>query len=199
MSKPHIEEELLDRYAMGTLPGESIPEVEEHLLVCSFCQSRLVETDAFLVYFRAAATQVDAHPAPFWMRLRSAGRFLWGGSAVVTAALLLLLFSGWPRHTALQPAIVQMHSLRGPESQAQMSSGRPGRLIFDVSVLPSDTDYAIEIVDTAGSRILEAGASVKDAKLTFLVNELSTGAYWVRVYRTRPARELVAEYGLQAK
>ena len=199
MPKPHIEEELLDRYAMGTLPGESIPEVEEHLLVCSFCQSRIVETDAFLTCFRAAAAQVDARPAPFWMRLRSAGRFLWGGSAVATAALLLLLIWGGPRNTALQPAIVPMHSLRGPESQAQMSSRRPSILIFDVPVLPSDTDYAIEIVDTSGSRVLEAGANVKDAKLAFLVKQLSTGAYWVRVYRTRPARELVAEYGLRAK
>ena len=72
MPAPHIEENVLDRYAMGTLPGESIPKVEEHLLDCFFCQSRLVQTDEFLVYFRAAATQLDLRPVPLWQRLLNA-------------------------------------------------------------------------------------------------------------------------------
>jgi hypothetical protein len=45
---PHVREDLLDQYAMATLPERSAAEVEEHLLSCSLCQKRLVETDEFL-------------------------------------------------------------------------------------------------------------------------------------------------------
>ena len=121
MPAPHIEENVLDRYAMGTLPAESIPKVEEHLLDCFFCQSRLVETDEFLVYFRAAATQVDLRPVPLWQRLLSAQRLLWGGSAVVAAGLMLLLTPSIPQQMRPQPAIVMMQSLRGPEARTQIA------------------------------------------------------------------------------
>jgi hypothetical protein len=199
MATPHIEEEFLERYVMGTLPRESIAAMEEHLLSCSLCQNRLVEADEFLIHFRAAATQIDLRPAPFWERLWNGRRVLAGGSAFATAALLLLLVSDDRQYTNTPPAVVLMQSLRGPESRAQVASGRPSLLIFDVPILPSRADYEIEIVDTAGNGILKAGAKVKEAQLTFPIEKLARGAYWVRVYRMQPARELLAEYGLQAE
>ena len=198
MPTPHIEENLLERYAMGALPSESIAEMEEHLLSCSFCQGRLVEADEFLIHFRAAATGMDARPEPLWRRFWTARRILAGGSAVAAAALMLLLISGKHPYTKTPPATVFMQSLRGPESHAQVASGRPCVLIFDVPVLPPRADYEIEIVDTAGNEILDADAIVKETRLTLQVEKLAHGAYWVRVYRRQPARELVAEYGLQA-
>jgi hypothetical protein len=200
MPTPHIEEELLERYAMGTLPKESIPEIEEHLLSCSFCQSRLEEADEFLVHFRAAATQMGVRPAPFWNRFWTARKVLAGGAAAVATAALLMLFISGERHdTKLPPAMVLMQSLRGPESHAQIASGRPCLLIFDVPIMLPRADYEIEIVDTAGNEILKAGPNVKETQLTLLVEKLAPGVYWVRVYRRQPVRELVAEYGLQAE
>ena len=67
MPTQHIEDEVLDRYAVGNLPLESIPEVEEHLLVCSQCQGRLTELDDFLIHFRKAASQIDGRPLIFDM------------------------------------------------------------------------------------------------------------------------------------
>jgi hypothetical protein len=199
MVAPHIEENVLDRYAMGTLPGESIRKIEEHLLACSFCQNRLVEADEFLTHFRAAAPQVELRPPPFWQELQYAPRLIWGGSAVVAAAFMLMLFSGKPQYTKPQPAIVMMQSLRGPESQAQMSKGSPGTLVFDVPMLPNHADYEIEIVDRERNEILKGTAVVKQDQLAFPIEKLASGGYWVRVYRKQLAKELVAEYGLQAK
>jgi len=199
MPAPHIEENVLDRYAMGTLPGESIPKVEEHLLDCSFCQSRLVETEEFLTHFRAAATQLDMRPVPLWQRLQNAQRLLWGGSAVMAAALMLLLIPGVPEQMKPQPAVVLMQSLRGPEGRTQVARGRPGLLIFDVPIVPARTDFEIEIVDTAGNEILKGNGNVKDDHLTFPIGKLAPAAYWVRVYQRQPAKVLVAEYGLEAK
>ena len=199
MPAPHIEENVLDRYAMGTLPGESIPKVEEHLLDCFFCQSRLVQTDEFLVYFRAAATQVDLRPVPLWQRLLNAQRLLWGGSAVVAAGLMLLMVPGVPEQMKPQPAIVLMQSLRGPEARTEVARGRPSLLIFDVPIVPARTDFEIEIVDTAGNEILKGNGKVKEDHLTFPIGRLAPAAYWVRVYQRQPAKVLVAEYGLEAK
>jgi hypothetical protein len=199
MTAPHIEENVLDRYALGTLPGESIPQVEEHLLSCSLCQSRLVEADEFLTHFRAAATHLEVRPAPFWNRFQNMPRLIWGGSAAVTAAILLLLFAGGPPHMKPQPAMVLLQSLRGPEARAQMAWGSPSLLIFDVPILPGHPDYEIEIVDTAGNEILRGDGTVKEDRLTFPIEKLAPTAYWVRVYRKQPARVLVEEYGLLAK
>ena len=74
----HIEETQMDLYAMGILSGDLLPAVEEHLLACPTCQSRLVETDGFLRVFRPAVTQVEPSPVPLWAKIlqaRSAQRF----------------------------------------------------------------------------------------------------------------------------
>jgi hypothetical protein len=199
MSAPHIEENVLDQYAMGTLPGERIPKVEEHLLSCSVCQTRLVETDEFVAHFRVAAAQVEVRPAPFWARFQHAQRLIWGGSAVLTAAVLLLLVTGKPQQTLAQPAMVLMQALRGPEAQAQIAKDKPSLLIFDVPVLKSGGDYEIDVVDTAGNEILKGNGTVKEDHLTFPIGKLAPAAYWVRVYQKQPAKVLVEEYGLLAK
>ena len=197
MSIPHLDEEVLDRYAMGTLPQESIPGVEEHILSCPFCQARLVETDEFLIHFRAAATQIDAHRDVYWRRFFRLRRPIWSIPAVIAAALALLIIS--PRHAKPQPAVLLLQSLRGPESRALMSSKRPYLMTFDLFVDSAQTDYEVEIVDDVGKVILEAHAQLAQNHLTVLVNKLEPGVYWVRVYRMQAVRELMEEYGLQVE
>lgn len=199
MPTPHIDENVLDRYAMGTLPEAAIPQVEEHLLICSLCQSRLVETDDFLIHFRTAATQVELYTAPFWQRLLTTPRLIWGSSAVMAAGLALLLITGEPPISKPQPAMVLMQSLRGPEEQAQIAKGRPSLLIFDLPIPATHPAYEVEVVDTAGKQILKGQGIVKEDRLAFLIQKLAPAGYWVRIYQKEPARALVAEYGLQAK
>jgi hypothetical protein len=199
MPTPHIDENVLDRYAMGTLPEAAVPQVEEHLLICSFCQTRLVETDDFLVHFRTAATQVELYTAPFWQRFLNAQRLIWGGFAVSVAGLVLLLVTGEPRLSKPQPAMVLMQSLRGPEEQAQIAKGSPSLLIFDLPIPATHPTYEVEVVDTAGRQILKGQGIVKDDRLAFLIQKLAPAGYWVRIYQKQPTRALVAEYGLEAK
>ena len=194
---PHIHEDLLDQYAMATLPEGSVAEVEEHLLSCSLCQKRLVETDEFLTVFRAAATQVDARPArqpkPFLLSRIIAC----AGAAAAFAALFVFLIPGERQNAKLPPATLLMQSFRGPEAAAHMVSGRPYRLAFDLSI-QATVDYEVEIVDEIGNGILKIGAEVRNGRLTVPLEKLARGSYWVRVYRTRPDRQVVAEYGLRA-
>ncbi len=171
--------------------------VEEHLLICRFCQKRLVEADQFVPLFRAAAAQMDARIAPGRSRV-FASRMAWAGAAASAAALVVLLISGEPHITKAPPAILMMQSLRGPEAGARTAAGRPALLVFDLTIQANPADYEIEIVDAVGSEILQTGAAVKDGKLAVLVEKLARGSYWVRLYRKQAERELVAEYGLRA-
>src|SRR5712692_4667964 len=103
MPMQHIEENLLDQYASGTLSAESTAELEEHLLVCSICQSRLVDADELLLLFREAATLEDACVTPRWRDAFAFRTSFWSGTAAVLAALLIFLITGDSHHTKLSP------------------------------------------------------------------------------------------------
>jgi hypothetical protein len=193
----HISEDLLDRYAMGILAGESLAGVEEHLLSCLLCQRRLLETDEFLNVFRHAAVQADARPNPArlheWMR--------WGVAAMASAAaaiVLLVFAAGPPRAVTPPPVAVVLQSLRGPESGPSITAGKPYVLVFDVAISSPQSRYEMEVVDPLGKQVLKTNASVRDGRLTAPVGKLARGAYWVRVYRQQE-QELIAEYGLRVK
>jgi anti-sigma factor RsiW len=195
----HIEENLLDQYALGTLSAESIAELEEHLLACSICQSRLVEADELLLLFREAATLEDVYATPRWRNAFAFRHNFLSGTAAVLAALLILLITGDSHHAKLSPAILLMESLRGPEAAAEMASSTPSLLVFDVVAPANPADYEIEIVDAVGNKVLTRSAEVRDGRLAVLVERLTHGTYWVRVYRKQHGRELLAEYSLRAE
>src|SRR5262245_40905214 len=89
MPQLHAEEVVLEQYSLGTLDSERIPELEEHLLVCESCQSRLKECDEFIHAFRIAAVQPDARPVSMWRRFF--GRREVRGLAVAAMAASVLL------------------------------------------------------------------------------------------------------------
>jgi hypothetical protein len=195
----HIEENLLDQYALGSLSAESIPELEEHLLACSFCQSRLVEADELVILCREAAALEAASTTPQWHSAFAFRTSFWPGAAAALTALLILLITGDYHHAELSPpAILLMQSLRGPEAGAKMASTRPVRLVFDIPV-ETNREYEIEVVDAVGNQVLKRHAEVRESGLAALIEKLARGSYWVRVYREQPSRELLAEFSLRSE
>src|SRR5258708_33702499 len=111
MPMQHIEENLLDQYALGTIAAESIAELEEHLLICSICQRRLVEADQLLFLLREAVPLEGARtPPPWWKAFYFRTRFLSGAAAVLLARLIMLISGECPL-PQLSPAILLMESL----------------------------------------------------------------------------------------
>jgi hypothetical protein len=49
----HVDENLLERYAMQTATPEEVTVIEQHLLVCGVCCDRLALTEEFISAFRA--------------------------------------------------------------------------------------------------------------------------------------------------
>jgi hypothetical protein len=197
MPAPHIDDDLLDQYAIGTLSRESTHALEEHLLACSLCQSRLRQADEFRSVFSAAAAQVETS--------RLSGRIpavlvrtgAWAGAAALVGAALFLI-SVAPEAPRSPAATVFLQALRGPD-RAIVSAGKPVLLVFDVPATADAAKYEIEVVNPVGAEVLKTGAELKDGRVAGVLRNLRTGSYWVRVYRTESSRELVAEYGLRAE
>ena len=57
----HQTEEQLEFYALGRLTETQVAAVEEHLLVCSVCQDKLDEVEAYALAMREA---ISAEPKP---------------------------------------------------------------------------------------------------------------------------------------
>lgn len=43
----HVPDEMMELYALGRLPEDLVPSLEEHLLFCVKCQEALQEEDVF--------------------------------------------------------------------------------------------------------------------------------------------------------
>jgi len=61
----HVEDDLLEQYALTTLPLRYSASVEEHLLVCEHCCSRLAEHDKFIQSIRTALLSSQPGPLTF--------------------------------------------------------------------------------------------------------------------------------------
>ncbi len=58
----HVNDELLEGYALANLSEPDVSYIEEHLLVCAPCRQRLVEADQFVALIRNAFQHVNEEP-----------------------------------------------------------------------------------------------------------------------------------------
>jgi len=194
MNSIHIDEGSLETYAMGRLAGPTLASVDEHLLECVDCQHRLEQMDQFIAAFRQAVVDLPA-PVPFWRR---PPRLAWAVPVIAVAAGLIVTLSKPPVQTAV-PAVIQMQALRGPESSQRVLAEKPIVFQFAVPESAPNASYEVEFVNPAGRPVLSEKAQAKDGAISIPVSGLRRGSYWVRVYAGQRNRELLAEYGLQAR
>ena len=192
MAAPHVPDEGLEQYAMGAMRGEVVAQMEEHLQTCGLCQDRLAQTKQFLSVFRAAAAQMESQP-------RVPSRSLLLVAATVAVSLLLIFVVTTRRDSSAPlPATVIMESMRGLERGAHIKAGRASFLVFDAAPAAVGAEAQVEIVDRAGKRILMMPGEWNNEHFTAKVGKLAPGSYWVRVF-SKSTKDLVAEYGLEAK
>lgn len=196
-SHPHVDEELLELYAMKKLTESELEPVEEHLLICEACQDRLTETENYIRTFRAAAEKLMHEPAPEtmwsrWKRMFSMPRF-----AVVPAlagALAIAIFLGMPRsNPELQTA--ELRALRA-DSTVTVEAGRPVQLKLGAEGLNPQKQFRAELVSTSGATIWSGGTAWSSGWLTATVDKkLQQGKYWVRLFE-RGDNKQISEYRL---
>jgi anti-sigma factor RsiW len=197
----HASDETLESYAMGSLEGPALAEVEEHLLVCPHCQEQLKEIDSYVAAMRNAAAGLelkDESRKEFWTRVSGALTFRRIGWAMAIAALLILGVSlrlSLRSSPSVQPLALVLETNRGSELQ-RAPAGRPLTLSLDATGLPVLPAYEVEAVDAKGAVQAQFHAVTAQSGIKIQLAEgLHRGNYFIRIYS--PSRELLREYGVQ--
>jgi hypothetical protein len=209
----HIQEEVLEAYALGRIAESESLGLEEHLLLCRVCQQQLERTDEFVRAFRVAARglPVDSQPPAHGTVLKAipvAGFFAgWWSPAPVAAAFALAamgVVSLAPRPIVLQHmAAVRLDAVRGAGvgPVAVVAAAQGLELELDTKGLDGAA-FRVELSDARGRQLWQgpralpiAGDNVIRASIPRAV---SAGQYWVRLYDPADGR-LVREYGLRAQ
>ncbi|HEX3878747.1 MAG TPA: hypothetical protein VHW24_17285 [Bryobacteraceae bacterium] len=189
----HVEETILERYALGTLSEQVVTAVEEHLLICEICQERAVEAESYTRAMRGAVAEMPVErPARSW-------DFAFLRPAFAICALLaigVVTFRYLPGGHHGSPVPVALVAMRGSDVSAFAPSGRPLTLKPDLTGLTPAPAYHMQIVDGAGSPVWE-GSLKSGAGSSVNVPELGTGLYFVRV--SLASGQLLREYSLDLR
>jgi hypothetical protein len=194
----HPGDNLLEAYLMGTLQGDSIAELEEHLLSCHGCRLRMEERESFLLMFREAAGTMEMRPVRAAHQPRNYRSLAWG--LAMSAAVVIGLVA--VRHPSVSPAAppaIVLHPFRGPQAPMHIQSGINFLLILDAPPASSTRSYQVQFVDGGGHSFRTAQVEARADRLTLACDRLARGVYWVRVYGSSVETAPLMEYRLQVE
>jgi len=191
----HINEEEIEQYSLGTVPAEQLASLEEHLLACEACQSRVQKSDEFLAAMRGAGDEYRRNAVfsrrRFGMRLTP---IMAGTAAMFLAAV------GWEvsQRGGVTPYRVELEATRGGSETVvpKAPAGRSLEVKLDVATVPAAAVYRVEVVDDSGRAVWQGQASAQNYRLTVSLPRLRAGDYFIRVYDL--AGKLLREFGLEA-
>jgi hypothetical protein len=196
-----INDESLEKYAMGSLPEAMIAELDEHLLLCCPCQEKLNEIDSYVDARRIAAARLDRedesrrHLFTQLSQVMTIHRLSW---AIIVITLVfggIAIYVSGRSPQAAQPFAVVLGANRSLDTQ-RAPPGRPIELSLDVTGVRSYPSYKVELVDAMGRLQSESNAKGTQGRVTTsLSGHLRCGSYIIQLYA--PSRELLREYGLK--
>jgi hypothetical protein len=186
----HLDAEEIESYSLQTTPESDVARVEEHLLVCTECQKRVESSDVFVSAMQDGARDLRKKkapaPRPLGFRLP-----LFALAFAVALAVVGIVF---PRHTGEIPPSavpVTLSAMRGTAGEAKAPAGKLLKLQLDLTGIPQDQEYLVEVVDQNGKVV--TGAYTPDTR----IRPLLPGIYFVRLFSR--ADELLREYALQVE
>jgi anti-sigma factor RsiW len=197
----HVEENVLELYALGRLAEPQLGEVEEHLLVCHACQERLEAEDQFIAAARGALVQQpppEKEEASLWARLTAKRWTLPAGAGALALASLLLVMV-FTRSNRTES--VQLIARRGAENAAaSVRAGSRVEMTLETAGLPESARYYIEVANQDGKAVWSGSSARTGSGMKVSVDEsLAAGNYWVRIYRDAGHEDLLREFSLIAK
>jgi hypothetical protein len=176
---PHLSDDALEAYSLHRISSEDeLAAVEEHLLVCPHCETRLTKLDQFHEAIKTAAPKVQAESKAPLIR----GHIVW----IIAAGLAAIFFLPPALRQLQSPAEIELHAVRN-ETTATAPSGRPLRLKLDLVGLPAEA-YSWELVTLDGTLVSSGKASAEP----IAVGPIELGRYYIRIKKANqpdPVRE----------
>ncbi len=194
----HPGDNLLEAYVMGTLQGDSIVELEEHLLSCHGCRLRMEERESFLLTFREAAGSMEMHPVRAANQPWNYRSLAWG-LAMSAAVVIGLVATRHPGVSPAPPPAIVLHPFRGAATPVHIKSGTNFLLVLDAPPASSTHLYQLQFVDGGGHPFRTAEVEARNDRLSLACDRLARGVYWVRVYGSSVETAPLMEYRLQVE
>jgi hypothetical protein len=183
----HLTEDALEVYSLGRLSSEEdIAVVEEHILVCGYCQTRLEKMDGFVAAAVAGAKSVAADPAPDKSR-----NYL--PIAIAASAALLVFLPGVFEQNNQQTSI-DLVAVRN-ENKLTAPAHTSHNLKLDLTGL-SATAYDWELSGIDGKVQSSGKLDLSSGRL--VISGLDAGQYWLRL-KTAGQQEILREFSLLVK
>ncbi len=185
-NESHLTEDALEVYTLGRLSSEEdIAAVEEHLLVCGHCQTRLEKMDEFVEAAVAGTKAIAASPEPNRYR-----NYL---PIAIAASAALMVFIPGLLEQKTEPTSIDLVAVRN-ESRLSVPARKPLNLKPDLTGL-SEAAYAWELSGADGD-VKAKGQLTLNGRLS--VSGLAEGQYWLRL---KPAghQEILREFSLSVK
>ena len=190
----HQTDEQLELYALGRLPEDGVAAVEEHLLVCSSCQEKLDDREAFALAMRQAIAGEPATAARRdWFGWLRQPTLSWAVGFTVLVVAAGLYWNSDSRSIPLL-ASLQLTAVRG-----EMPSTTEARET-DLTLTDAPPDAAllrVEVIDFAGKIVWNSTLSTRGRGRVRVMKRLAPGDYFVRLYDA--AGKFLHEYGFHTR
>lgn len=184
LKRSHLTEDALEMYSLGRLSSEEdIAVVEEHILVCGHCLTRLETMDSFVQAAVAGATAVAANPEP-----NRPVNYL--PIALAASAAAIFLVPGLIQQTA-EPANIDLVAVRN-ETKIRAPAGRTLQLKPDLTGL-TETGYDWELSGIDGQLKMRGKLDLATGKLR--ISGLSADQYWLRL-KAAGHQDILREFSL---
>ena len=194
----HLNEDVLERYAMRHLSEEDAETVEDHLSLCSHCQARLDENHAFIATLRLADKMSPARNSG-WLRLpawlQAGWRVpVWTGVAAGAAALILAVSLDRRPDELGKLALVNIEGTRGASTVAHGE----GPFEFKVFMPAAARSYHVQLLDGSGDKRWEGDVAGDNGNLHVIVKRrIAAGQYYLHVTEAETGSQ--HDYGVRVE
>lgn len=179
----HLNEDVLERYAMNRLSETECETVEDHIAICAHCLNSLDQVTAFVGGMKTALKAEPAeapetklkHWFQRWLIPNRTSAPVWAGLAMAAAGLLVMV--NRPGELSA-PAMVTLDGTRGTSTVVHGT----GPFDFEVFMPEPGKSYHVELLDADGAKRWESDVSGVNGKLHAIVKQrVSTGQYYLHV------------------
>ncbi len=196
LSDKEIEDFVFDR-----LSGVTREVIEEHLLACGSCLSRVEREESYIESFRAAAAKLETDDLKkaFEATARAGPKvpnWGWALSAVLLVILGGIYVVNLPPKLGEVEVTLRVERGAGPSGFAAQA-GQPLRLVPEMTGVRELPKYTLSVVDSSGRLERSSEVSSGAGRIQFVLPKgLPSGNHWVRISIPGPSAELLREYAL---